>query len=126
MPLSSAVLHARMLLTIHSLLEAGELSSEESIRQGLSGNLCRCTGLSRHHRSGERSGLAHGAQVSADPRSVPRVDAREKLRGQAQFVGDMQILGMLHGKGATESGGDARIVSFDATKLRLCQAWWRC
>jgi carbon-monoxide dehydrogenase small subunit len=33
-----------MLLTIHSLLEAGELSSEESIRQGLSGNLCRCTG----------------------------------------------------------------------------------
>jgi carbon-monoxide dehydrogenase small subunit len=33
-----------MLLTIHSLLEDGELSSEESIRQGLSGNVCRCTG----------------------------------------------------------------------------------
>jgi aerobic-type carbon monoxide dehydrogenase small subunit (CoxS/CutS family) len=33
-----------MLLTIHSLLEEGALDTEESIREGLSGNLCRCTG----------------------------------------------------------------------------------
>jgi aerobic carbon-monoxide dehydrogenase small subunit len=33
-----------MLLTIHSLLEEGALDTEESIRDGLSGNLCRCTG----------------------------------------------------------------------------------
>lgn len=33
-----------MALTIHSLLESGDLVDERSIRDGLSGNLCRCTG----------------------------------------------------------------------------------
>ena len=32
------------LLTIKSLLEAGDLGSDEEIRHGLDGNLCRCTG----------------------------------------------------------------------------------
>jgi len=35
---------AGMVLTIHALLEDAELTDEASIRQGLSGNLCRCTG----------------------------------------------------------------------------------
>ncbi len=35
---------AGMLLTVKSLLEAGELDSVESIKHGLAGNLCRCTG----------------------------------------------------------------------------------
>jgi CO/xanthine dehydrogenase Mo-binding subunit len=30
--------------------------------------------------------------------SKPRKDAGEKLRGQAQYVGDMEVAGMLHGK----------------------------
>lgn len=33
-----------MVLTIHALLEASELTDEASIRHGLAGNLCRCTG----------------------------------------------------------------------------------
>jgi len=33
-----------MLLTVHALLESGELDSEEGIKRSLSGNLCRCTG----------------------------------------------------------------------------------
>jgi aerobic-type carbon monoxide dehydrogenase small subunit (CoxS/CutS family) len=33
-----------MALTIHSLLASGDLTDERSIRDGLSGNLCRCTG----------------------------------------------------------------------------------
>ena len=33
-----------MVLTIHALLEDGELPDEASIRHGLAGNLCRCTG----------------------------------------------------------------------------------
>jgi carbon-monoxide dehydrogenase small subunit len=35
---------AGMVLTIHSLLEDDELTDEASIRHGLAGNLCRCTG----------------------------------------------------------------------------------
>lgn len=35
---------AGMVLTVHSLLEDGELTDEATIRHGLVGNLCRCTG----------------------------------------------------------------------------------
>jgi len=33
-----------MLLTVSSLLAAGELTSAAEVRRGLAGNLCRCTG----------------------------------------------------------------------------------
>lgn len=33
-----------LLLTLKSLRDAGELTSEEEIRHGLDGNVCRCTG----------------------------------------------------------------------------------
>jgi aerobic carbon-monoxide dehydrogenase small subunit len=33
-----------LLLTLKSLRDAGELQTEEDIRHGLDGNLCRCTG----------------------------------------------------------------------------------
>jgi aerobic-type carbon monoxide dehydrogenase small subunit (CoxS/CutS family) len=33
-----------MLLTVSSLLESGELGSEDEIKRSLAGNLCRCTG----------------------------------------------------------------------------------
>ncbi len=33
-----------LLLTLKSLRDGGELASEEAIRHGLDGNLCRCTG----------------------------------------------------------------------------------
>ena len=33
-----------MLLTVSALLDGGELTGEESIKHGLNGNLCRCTG----------------------------------------------------------------------------------
>lgn len=33
-----------LLLTLKSLVDNGELDSEEDIRHGLDGNLCRCTG----------------------------------------------------------------------------------
>jgi carbon-monoxide dehydrogenase small subunit len=35
-----------LLLTLKSLCDGGELASEEQIRHGLDGNLCRCTGYS--------------------------------------------------------------------------------
>lgn len=33
-----------MALTVHSLLESGELTGADEVRHGLAGNLCRCTG----------------------------------------------------------------------------------
>jgi len=48
-------------------------------------------------------------------RSQPRRDAREKLRGQAQFVGDMLVPRMLYGKVLRSTIAHGRIVSIDTT-----------
>src|SRR4029079_5440434 len=45
----------------------------------------------------------------------PRRDAHEKLRGQAQFVGDMVVPRMLHGKVLRSSLAHARIVWIDTS-----------
>jgi CO/xanthine dehydrogenase Mo-binding subunit len=48
--------------------------------------------------------------------SRPRKDAREKLSGQAQFVGDMEMAGMLHGNVVRSPYAHAMIRSIDATR----------
>jgi CO/xanthine dehydrogenase Mo-binding subunit len=47
--------------------------------------------------------------------SLPRRDAAEKLRGQAQFVGDMLVPRMLYGKVLRSTIAHGRIVSIDTT-----------
>jgi CO/xanthine dehydrogenase Mo-binding subunit len=51
-----------------------------------------------------------GVQVG---RSVPRRDAAEKLRGRAQFAGDVVLPHMLHGKVLRSPVAHARVVSVD-------------
>jgi CO/xanthine dehydrogenase Mo-binding subunit len=53
---------------------------------------------------------APGTQIG---RSAPRRDAHEKLRGQAQFVGDMLVPRMLYGKVLRSPIAHGRIVSID-------------
>jgi len=54
-------------------------------------------------------------RTGAVGRALPRVDAAEKLRGQAQFVADMSVARMLHGKVLRSEAAHARIVSVDAS-----------
>ena len=56
------------------------------------------------------------ARVGSVGRSVPRRDAGEKLRGQAQFAGDIVVPRMLHGKVLRSPVPHARIVSIDASE----------
>src|SRR5207249_3373754 len=48
-------------------------------------------------------------------RSQPRRDAHEKLRGQAEFAGDMLVPRMLHGRVLRSPHAHARIVSIDTS-----------
>ena len=52
-------------------------------------------------------------------RSHPRLDAHEKLRGQAQFVGDMLVPRMLYGKVLRSPLAHARIVAIDTAAAEL-------
>jgi CO/xanthine dehydrogenase Mo-binding subunit len=49
-------------------------------------------------------------------RSVDRVDAAEKLRGKAEFAGDLVVPRMLHAKVLRSPVAHARIVSIDASR----------
>jgi CO/xanthine dehydrogenase Mo-binding subunit len=51
-------------------------------------------------------------------RSQARLDAHEKLRGQAEFVGDLLVPRMLHGKVLRSPLAHARIVSIDASAAK--------
>jgi aerobic-type carbon monoxide dehydrogenase small subunit (CoxS/CutS family) len=51
-----------MVLAAVSLIESGHASSEEEIRNGLEGNLCRCTG---YHNIVKAVHAAAGAEVAA-------------------------------------------------------------
>src|SRR3954468_14510359 len=56
---------------------------------------------------------ATGTRTGAVGVSVPRRDAREKLRGEARFAGDIVLPRMLHGKVLRSPVPHARIVSID-------------
>ena len=56
--------------------------------------------------------VAAGVEVGV---SRPRKDAAEKLRGQAQYVGDMEMAGMLHGKVLRSPHPHARILAIDTS-----------
>jgi CO/xanthine dehydrogenase Mo-binding subunit len=49
-------------------------------------------------------------------RSHPRLDAREKLRGEAEFVGDLLVPRLLHGKVLRSPVAHARIVFIDTSE----------
>jgi CO/xanthine dehydrogenase Mo-binding subunit len=50
--------------------------------------------------------------------SIPQVTAREKVLGVAQYVGDIKIAGMLHGKVLRSPYPHARIVHIDTSRAR--------
>lgn len=54
--------------------------------------------------------------MNVDAGVVPRVDAREKLRGEAQFVGDLRLADMLHAKVLRSAVAHAHIRALDTSE----------
>jgi CO/xanthine dehydrogenase Mo-binding subunit len=59
--------------------------------------------------------VSRQSRMTSVGRSVPRRDAAEKLRGRAQFAGDIVVPRMLHGKVLRSPLAHARIVSIDVS-----------
>jgi CO/xanthine dehydrogenase Mo-binding subunit len=55
-------------------------------------------------------------RLSVVGKSVPRVDARDKVTGCAEYVSDMELPGMLHAKVLRSAYAHARILSIDTSE----------
>jgi xanthine dehydrogenase molybdenum-binding subunit len=55
-------------------------------------------------------------EFSVVGKKIPRIDAYERVTGQAQYTGDIQLPGMLHARVLRSPHPHARIVSIDTSK----------
>ncbi len=113
-----------MIMTAKALLARNPKPSEEEIRQAIRGNLCRCTGYSKivqaiqaaSGQAGGRSYRPSSYPVVGQP--VGRIDAFEKVTGQAPYAYDMALPGMLWGEILRSPHAHARIKCIDTTAAK--------
>ena len=118
-----------MLMTVTDLLEKQPLATDQEIREGLSGNLCRCTGYQHivdavrtaaQAQAGETLAMSDAADLR--PKMVGAAVARSEdprlLAGRGSFVDDRQVARVLHVAFRRSDHAHARIVRIDASEAR--------
>jgi CO/xanthine dehydrogenase Mo-binding subunit/aerobic-type carbon monoxide dehydrogenase small subunit (CoxS/CutS family) len=105
------------LLAAKTLLDRVPTPTREMIKEGLSGNLCRCTGYKKMVDAVE--GLAKGTTPPASEgesnvgRSCSRPDALEHVQGASIFGADVFRPNMVYGKVLRSAYAHARIREID-------------
>ena len=117
---SGMVMSADALLRRH----AGKTLTDEMIRDGMMGNLCRCTGYSNIIRAikvaaGQMPALAHDPDQESDTyigRSMSRVEDNRLLTGGGRYVDGFNEVGQMHMAIVPARRVHARIKGIDITK----------
>ena len=118
-----------MILSSIALLEKNPQPTVEEIKEGLAGNLCRCTGYGGIIRAVQRcenyrdgGTCANKAMETLSSHSVgvslPRVDAADKVTGRAQYTADIVLPNMAHGKILGSPIAHGRIKRIDVSKAK--------
>ena len=127
-----------MIISALALIRRNPNPSDEEIKEALSGNLCRCTGYIRiieavrnwkNYQSIKEppSHPENLAEFSTVGKSLPRVDAADKVVGRAKFTADYYFVNMLYGKilhspvahGRIKKINTSRAEAFTGVKLVL-------
>ena len=116
-----------MILSAYALIQRVPDPSDEEVKEALSGNLCRCTGYVRIKQAVQNW---RNYQTQDEPlsqpqdlekfatvgRSLPRVDAADKVTGRAKFAADLHFENVLHGKILTSPIAHGLIKSIDKSQ----------
>lgn len=92
-----------MVISAKALLDKIPSPTGTEVKQALHGNICRCTGYVKIKQAVllAAKALREGCipKVGAGDKigdRMPRVDARDKVLGKAEYVDDLAVAGMLH------------------------------
>ena len=114
-----------MIMAAKALLDRERAPSEAQVRRALRHNLCRCTGYAAILRAirAASQGMPHSAPDAANPlravgRSMPRLDAVAKVKGEALYAADLAFPGMLHAKVLRSRFPNARLADIDVTRAQ--------
>ena len=112
-----------MVISAKGLIDTTPEPSRDEVRHALRTNICRCTGYQQIV-----DGVLLAAKMLHDDADVPvlsdnthigeevlRVDAVEKALGSGQYVDDIEIDGMVHGRNVFTKHARALIKSIDTT-----------
>ncbi|MEB3103596.1 molybdopterin-dependent oxidoreductase [Ferviditalea candida] len=115
-----------MIMSAKDLLEHNPAPSRDEIKEAIKGNLCRCTGyvkiidaiasVAKKNKPAAAEGVLAQSGSKWVGKSVPRVDSREKVTGQATYIADWVLPGMLYGEILRSNVPHARIVSIDTSE----------
>ncbi len=113
-----------MVLSAKALLAAEPHASEKSVRDALSGNLCRCTGYRKPVEAilaaahGQHDMPAESGAHTVVGTSVRKVDAAKLAAGRPAFTDDISVPRMLYGKILPSPHAHARIKRIDVSQAR--------
>lgn len=117
-----------MIMSAKGLLDANESPTPEQVREALKFNICRCTGYKKIEEAVLLAAAIFRSEVAlpedeADGtgragQSIVRVDAFAKALGNAQYVDDLKLPGMLRGGAVRSRYPRARVLSIDVTEAR--------
>ena len=108
---------AGMVMAAVSLLEEHPNPTEADVREGLEGNLCRCTGYHNIVKAVLAAAGSGGERMTAvigHPSTLRREDA-PILTGEARYVDDLAVPGALHMALVRSPHAHARISSVDSS-----------
>ncbi len=126
-----------MIVSAKALLDANPCPSDDEIREGISGNLCRCTGyvkaieaikdVAGADRTPDLDHVVPMRRLAEDDRyatvgwSVEKTEGIGLVSGRAKYTDDFAFEGLLHARIKRSPHAHARIVSIDASKARALE-----
>ena len=109
------------LMAAKAVVSATPNPTEDEVRQGMAGNLCRCSNYNRYVAA--VLGRPPAPASEREPlrvvgRSRPRIDGVERVTGAARYTGDVKLPGMAYARVLRSPHPHARIRSVDTRRAR--------
>lgn len=110
-----------MVISAKGLLDQTPDPTPDEVKKAIRNNICRCTGYQKIERAillagkliREHTPVPHRSCAGLVGENLPRVDARGKVLGTAEYSDDIYLPGMLYGGAVRSAYPRARILKVD-------------